>query len=93
MPTNETNQLLRQLLQRIEEISNKEKETSARMEMLETASRLPVRGADATTTPMPTTMPIAEASDAPIYTTSKPRLSLPHPPTFSGSKSQWRGRS
>jgi hypothetical protein len=38
MPINETNQLLMQLLQKIEEISNKEKETSARIEMLETAS-------------------------------------------------------
>jgi hypothetical protein len=36
-------------------------------------------------------MPIAEASDAPIYTTLKLRPSLPHPPTFSSSKSQWRG--
>jgi sensor histidine kinase YesM len=38
MLTNEANQLLRQLLQKIEEISNKEKETSVRIEMLETAS-------------------------------------------------------
>jgi hypothetical protein len=95
MPTNEVNQLLRQLLQKIEEIGNKEKETSARIEMLETASRLPARGADATTTPTPTltptTMLIAEASDAPIHTTLKLRLSLPYPPTFSGSKLQWRG--
>jgi len=91
MPTNEANQLLRQLLQKIEEISDKEKETSARISMLETSSQLPGRGADATGTPTPTTKPIAEAGEALIHTTSKPRPSLPHPPTFSGSKSQWRG--
>ena len=89
MSTNEANQLLRQLLQKIEEISDREKELSARMSMLETSSHLPGRRTDATRTP--TTMPIAEAGDASIYTTSKPRLSLPYPPTFSGSKSQWRG--
>jgi hypothetical protein len=93
LPTNEANQLLRQLLQKIEEISDREKETSARMSMLEISSPLPGRGADATRTPTPTptTKPIAVAGDAPIHTTSKPRPSLPHPPTFSGSKSQWRG--
>jgi hypothetical protein len=93
MPTNEANQLLRQLLQKIEEISDREKETSARMRVLETSSQLPVPRADATMTPTPTptTKPIAEAGDAPIHTTSKPRPSLPHPPTFSGNKSQWRG--
>ena len=37
MPANEANQLLRQLLQKIKEISNKEKETSARIKMLETS--------------------------------------------------------
>jgi hypothetical protein len=89
--TNKANQLLRQLLQKIEEISDREKETSARISMLETSSQLPGRGADAARTPTPTTKPIAEAGDAPIHTTLKPRLSLPHPPTFSGSKSQWRG--
>jgi hypothetical protein len=93
MPTNEANQLLRQLLQKIEEISDREKETSARMRVLETSSQLPIPRADATMTPTPTptTKPIAEAGDAPIHTTSKPRPSLPHPPTFSGNKSQWRG--
>jgi hypothetical protein len=35
MPTNEANQLLRQLLQKIKEISNKEKKISARIEILE----------------------------------------------------------
>jgi hypothetical protein len=91
--TNEANQLLRQLLQKIEEISDREKETSARMRVLETSSQLPVPRADATRTPTPTptTKPITEAGDAPIHTTSKPRPSLPHPPTFSGNKSQWRG--
>ena len=38
MPTDDVNQLLRQLMQKIEEISNREKETSARMTMLETSS-------------------------------------------------------
>ena len=36
MPANEANQLLKQLLQKIEEISNREKETSARIRILET---------------------------------------------------------
>jgi hypothetical protein len=89
MPTNETTQLLQQLLQKIEEMSNREKETSARMRMLET-SQLPDRRVDASRMPTPE-MPIAEADDPPIHTTSKPRPSLPHPPMFSGSKSQWRG--
>ncbi|KAF1346392.1 hypothetical protein EJ07DRAFT_57489, partial [Lizonia empirigonia] len=92
MPANEANQLLRQLLQKIEEISNREKETSARMRMFETSSQLPDPRADATTTPTPTpTTPIAKVDDPPIHTTSKPRASLPHPPMFSGNKSQWRG--
>lgn len=90
MPENEANQLLRQLLQKIEEISDREKETSARMRMLETSPPPPDSRADATTTPTPT-MPIAKADDPPIYTTPKPRASLPHPPMFSGNKSQWRG--
>jgi hypothetical protein len=38
-----------------------------------------------------TTMLTAELSDLPVYTTLKPRLSLPHPLMFSGNKSQWRG--
>jgi hypothetical protein len=38
IPTNEANQLLRQLLQKIKEISNKEKKISARIEILEIAS-------------------------------------------------------
>ncbi|KAI2479944.1 Retrotransposon gag protein [Pyrenophora tritici-repentis] len=90
MPANDANQLLRQLLQKIEEISDREKDTSARMRMLETSSRLPDYRADATKTPKPTT-PTAKASDSPIYTAPKPRPSLPHPPTFGGNKSQWRG--
>jgi hypothetical protein len=90
MPANEMNQLLRQLLQKIEEMRNRDIETNARIGILERSSQLPGRRADATTTPT-TTMPIAEAGDPPIHTTSKSRASLPHPPTFSGSKSQWRG--
>jgi hypothetical protein len=38
MPTNEANQLLRQLLQKIKEKSEKEKETSARIRILEMSS-------------------------------------------------------
>ncbi|KNG46626.1 hypothetical protein TW65_06673 [Stemphylium lycopersici] len=89
MPADEATQLLRQLLHKMEEMSCREKETSARIGMLEAASQLPGRREDATRTPTPT--PIAKADDPPIYPTSKPRPSLPHPPTFSGSKSQWRG--
>jgi uncharacterized protein involved in exopolysaccharide biosynthesis len=63
MSMNETNQLLMQLLQKIEEISNKEKETSARMEMLETASRLPAPTPTPTPTPTPITILIVEAGD------------------------------
>ncbi|KAF2830940.1 hypothetical protein CC86DRAFT_430545 [Ophiobolus disseminans] len=90
MPTNEANQLLRRLLQKIEELTDREKETSARMSMLEASSQSPSHTADATKTPTstPTPTPIAEASDAPIHSASKPRASLPYPPTFSGSKSQ-----
>jgi hypothetical protein len=36
--TNEANQLLRQLLQKIKEISDREKKTSARISILETSS-------------------------------------------------------
>jgi hypothetical protein len=92
MPTNEASQLLRQLLQKIEELSDREKETNARMRMLEASSQTPSYTAN--TAPMTTTTttpPITEASDSRIHTTSKPRPSLPHPPTFSGNKSQWRG--
>jgi hypothetical protein len=38
MPTNEANQLLRQLLQIIKELSDRENETSVKMSMLETSS-------------------------------------------------------
>jgi hypothetical protein len=38
MPTNEANELPRQLLQKIKEISDREKETSTRISMLETTS-------------------------------------------------------
>jgi hypothetical protein len=70
-------------------MSDREKETSARMKILETSRQVPGRMADAALTP--TTTPSAEASDLPIYAAQKPRLSLPYPPTFSGNKSQWRG--
>jgi hypothetical protein len=92
MPDNEATLLMRQLLQKIEEISDREKETSARMRMLEASSQTPNYTANATpTTTTTTTPPITEASGSRIHTTSKPRPSLPHPPTFSGNKSQWRG--
>jgi hypothetical protein len=38
MLINKANQLLRQLLQKIKELSDREKETSARISMLETSS-------------------------------------------------------
>jgi hypothetical protein len=83
---------MRQLLQKIEELSDREKETSARMRMLETSSQtLSYTANAAPTTTTTTTPPITKASDSRIHTTSKPRPSLPHPPTFSGNKSQWRG--
>jgi hypothetical protein len=74
-------------------MSDREKETSARMKILETSRQVPGRMADAAPTPTTTmtTTPTAEASDPPIYAAQKPRPSLPHPPTFSGNKSQWRG--
>jgi hypothetical protein len=80
--------LLKQLLQKIEDMSDGEKETSARMKILEMSYQAPSRMADATLAPRTTTMPIAEASDPPIHTAPKPRPSLPHPPTLSGNKSQ-----
>jgi hypothetical protein len=89
MQADEATLLLRQLLQKIEDMSDREKETSARMKILETSRQVPSRMADAA--PTPTTTPSAEASDLPIHAAQKPRLSLPHPPTFSGNKSQWRG--
>jgi hypothetical protein len=89
MQADEATLLLRQLLQKIEDMSDREKETSARMKILETSRQVPGRMADAA--PTPTTTPSAEASDLPIHAAQKPRPSLPHPPTFSGNKSQWRG--
>ena len=92
-PHNEATLLMRQLLQKIEEFSNREKEMSARIGMLEASSQTPSYTTNATPAPTTTTTtpPITEASDSRIHTTSKPRPSLPHPPTFSGNKSQWRG--
>jgi hypothetical protein len=70
MPTNKANRLLKQLMQKIEEIYNREIEASARIRMLETSSQLPGRRTDAirtpTPTPLPTTMPIAK-SGRPAY--------------------------
>jgi hypothetical protein len=96
MPDNKATLLMRQLLQKIEEIGNRERETSARMRMLEASSQTPNYTANATPTltPTPTTTttpPITEASGLRIHTTSKPCPSLPHPPMFSGNKSQWQG--
>jgi hypothetical protein len=93
MQADEATLLLRRLLQKIEDMSDREKETSARMKILETSRQVPGRMADAAPTPTTTmtTTPTAEASDPPIYAAQKPRPSLPHPPTFSGNKSQWRG--
>jgi hypothetical protein len=91
MQADETTLLLRQLLQKIEDMSDREKETSARMKILEASHQVPGRMAHAALTPTTTTTPITEASDPPIYAAQKPRPSLPHPPTFSGNKSQWRG--
>jgi hypothetical protein len=97
MPTNKASQLLRQLLQKIEELSDREKETSARMRMLEASSQTLSYTANTAPTPTPTptsttttttTPPITEASGSRIHTPSKLRPSLPHPPTFSGNKSQ-----
>jgi hypothetical protein len=72
--------LLKRLLQKIEDMSDRERETSARMKILKMSYQAPGRMADATlalrTT---TTMPTAEASDPPIHTTPKPRPSLTHP--------------
>jgi hypothetical protein len=92
MLDNEATLLMRQLLQKIEEIGNRERETSARMRMLEASSQTPNYTANAmpTLTPTPTTTttpPITEASGLRIHTTSKPRPSLPHPPMFIGYKS------
>jgi hypothetical protein len=82
MTTNDSNQLLQLLLQRLENMST-------RMERLEAPPhqppQAPSHNTDATTGPTPTPTP------APASSTSKPRHSLPHPPTFSGNKSQWRG--
>jgi hypothetical protein len=89
MQANEATLLLRQLLQKIEDMSHREKETSARMQILEASYQAPSRMVDAAPTPTTTTtMPTAETSDLPIYTAPKPRLSLPYPPTFSGNKLQ-----
>jgi hypothetical protein len=81
MPTNKASQLLRQLLQKIEELSDREKEASARMRMLEASSQTPSYTANAAPMPTPTptttttTMPpITKVSSLRIHTTSRPRL-------------------
>jgi hypothetical protein len=94
IPDNKAILLMRQLLQKIEELSDREKETSARMRMLEALSQTPSYTANAAPAPKTTTTTtplITKASDSCIHTTSKPHPSLPHPPTFSGNESQWRG--
>ncbi|KAF7570411.1 Retrotrans-gag domain containing protein [Pyrenophora tritici-repentis] len=84
MTTNDSNQLLQSLLQRLEDMST-------RMERLEAPShelpQTPGHNTDATTDPTPT----SETSNTSVPITPKPRHSLPHPPTFGGNKSQWRG--
>jgi hypothetical protein len=64
------------------------------MRILEASFQTPsytANAAPAPTTATTNTPPITEASDSRIHTTSKPRRSLPHSPTFNGNKSQWRG--
>ncbi|KAG9383682.1 Retrotransposon gag protein [Pyrenophora tritici-repentis] len=84
MTTNDSNQLLQSLLQRLEDMST-------RMERLEAPSheppQTPGHNTDATTDPTPT----SETSNTSVPIIPKPRHSLPHPPTFGGNKSQWRG--
>ncbi|KAI1508015.1 Retrotransposon gag protein [Pyrenophora tritici-repentis] len=84
MTTNDSNQLLQSLLQRLEDMST-------RMERLEASSheppQTPGHNTDATTDPTPT----SETSNTSVPIIPKPRHSLPHPPTFGGNKSQWRG--
>jgi hypothetical protein len=90
--TNDTTQLLQQLLKKLDDMSNRERAMNARMETLEKSS-VPGCAADAkadftqTSTPAPT----SEATNPHDRNTLKPRQSLPYPPMFSGSKSQWRG--
>jgi hypothetical protein len=79
--TNDTTQLLQQLLKKLDDMSNRETAMNARMETLEKSSA-PGCAANANADSTLTSTPAS---------TSKPRQSLPHPPTFSGSKSQWRG--
>jgi hypothetical protein len=69
MQADEATLLLRRLLQKIEDMSDREKETSARMKILETSRQVPGRMADAAPTPTTTmtTTPTAKASDPPIY--------------------------
>jgi hypothetical protein len=89
MTTNDSNQLLELLLQRLEDMST-------RMERLEAPShqppKAPSHNTDATgLTPTPTPTPTPEPSNTTAPLTLKPRHSLPHQPTFSGNKSQCRG--
>ena len=95
MQANEVTLLLKQLLQKIEDMSDREKEIIARMKILEASHQAPGSIADAAPTPTTpkttTTIPTDKASDSPVHTAPKPRPSLPHPPMFSGNKSQWRG--
>jgi hypothetical protein len=90
--TNDTTQLLQQLLKKLDDMGNRERAMNARMETLEKSS-VPGCAADAKAdfTPTSTPAPTSEATNPHDRNTSKPRQSLPHPPMFSGSKSQWRG--
>jgi hypothetical protein len=85
---NDTTLLLQQLLKKLNDMSDREREMKARLEMLEGSTAL---GSTADAPPTSTLAPTSEAANQHAPNTSKPRQSLPHPPTFSGSKSQWRG--
>jgi hypothetical protein len=77
VPT-DTTQLLQQLLEKLNDMN-------ARIEMLEKSS-VPSSADNATLTSMPALT--TEAANLHVPNTSKPRQSLPYPPTFSGSKLQ-----
>jgi hypothetical protein len=90
--TNDTTQLLQQLLKKLNDISNRERAMDARIETLEKSS-VPSCAADAKAdfTLTSTLAPTSKATNLHDRNTLKPRQSLPYPPMFSGSKSQWRG--
>lgn len=84
MSNNDPMELMRLMLERLESMGNGAKETMSRIEALE--NRLQPSSATPTSTLEPES---ANPHNKPP--TSKPRHSLPHPPTFSGNKVQWRG--